>query len=196
MYLSRGSDAREAERAEGAGSDEEEDGNALNDGAQIPNRLPKWKAVRKPAAQAMEEEEQLMQAFADAAEDDVPDDGAIEIDSEDEYQDQGPQVKRAGPLNIEEFEPIEDVLVVEAFRQRSQEVPFMEVEGTFPGLGCCSMGYEPCLDTFAVNFNRPGIIIILELEQGIQGRQRQCAQHTAPALYKVSRSSIEDGKVQ
>ncbi|KAJ6626142.1 hypothetical protein B0H10DRAFT_1941988 [Mycena sp. CBHHK59/15] len=92
-------DAREAERTDNVGDAEEGD-DAHTDDTQIPNRLPKWTAVtlrvlfggadklrdRKPSAQAMEEEEELMQAFADAAEDEVPDDGAIEIDSEDEYQ--------------------------------------------------------------------------------------------------------------
>ncbi|KAJ7670124.1 ribonuclease H-like domain-containing protein [Mycena polygramma] len=91
-------DARAAERADEA-EDDEDDDDPLADDAQIPNRLPKWNTVtlqvlfggadkpraRKPTARAMEEEEILMQAFADAAEDDVPDDGAIEIDSEDEY---------------------------------------------------------------------------------------------------------------
>ncbi|KAJ7628019.1 hypothetical protein DFH06DRAFT_1338844 [Mycena polygramma] len=41
--------------------------------------------TRKPSQRVMEEEEELTQALAEAAEDEVPDDGAIEIDSDDEY---------------------------------------------------------------------------------------------------------------
>ncbi|KAJ6602904.1 hypothetical protein B0H10DRAFT_2230082 [Mycena sp. CBHHK59/15] len=64
-----------------------------------PTRLPAWLQMtprvlfggaekpraRKPSVQVIEEEELLMQALAEELEDDVPDDGAIEIDSEDEY---------------------------------------------------------------------------------------------------------------
>ncbi|KAJ6606747.1 hypothetical protein B0H10DRAFT_2228552 [Mycena sp. CBHHK59/15] len=39
---------------------------------------------RKPSARVMEEEEILMQALAEADEDDVPDDGAIEIESDED----------------------------------------------------------------------------------------------------------------
>ncbi|KAJ6626316.1 hypothetical protein B0H10DRAFT_2429915 [Mycena sp. CBHHK59/15] len=39
---------------------------------------------RKPSAQVMEEEEVLMQALAEADEDEIPDDGAVEIGSEDD----------------------------------------------------------------------------------------------------------------
>ncbi|KAJ6605753.1 hypothetical protein B0H10DRAFT_2303588 [Mycena sp. CBHHK59/15] len=42
--------------------------------------------ARKPAARAMEQEELLMQALAEAEENGVLDDGAIEIDSDDEFQ--------------------------------------------------------------------------------------------------------------
>ncbi|KAJ6616886.1 hypothetical protein B0H10DRAFT_1948751 [Mycena sp. CBHHK59/15] len=42
--------------------------------------------ARKPSARVMEEEEILMQALADEEEDVHPDDGAIEIDSDEEYQ--------------------------------------------------------------------------------------------------------------
>ncbi|KAJ6631807.1 hypothetical protein B0H10DRAFT_2206226 [Mycena sp. CBHHK59/15] len=41
--------------------------------------------ARKPSVQVMEEEV-LMQALAEAAEDNCPDDGAIEIDSDEEYR--------------------------------------------------------------------------------------------------------------
>ncbi|KAJ7855529.1 hypothetical protein B0H13DRAFT_2357800 [Mycena leptocephala] len=42
--------------------------------------------ARKPSAWVMEEEEISMQALADKEEDAHPDDGAIEIDSDEEYQ--------------------------------------------------------------------------------------------------------------
>ncbi|KAJ6534576.1 hypothetical protein B0H10DRAFT_1972433 [Mycena sp. CBHHK59/15] len=42
--------------------------------------------ARKPAAQAMEQEELLMQGLAEAEENEVLDDGTIEIDSDDEFQ--------------------------------------------------------------------------------------------------------------
>ncbi|KAJ6614400.1 hypothetical protein B0H10DRAFT_1950765 [Mycena sp. CBHHK59/15] len=65
----------------------------------IPNRLPTWKPImlqvlfggaekicsRRPLARVRDEEERLMQALADAEEDAYPDDGAIEIDSDEEY---------------------------------------------------------------------------------------------------------------
>ncbi|KAJ6618395.1 hypothetical protein B0H10DRAFT_2217697 [Mycena sp. CBHHK59/15] len=68
--------------------------------SRLPNCLPVWKQMtlavlfrgaeksraRKLAARAMEQEELLMQALAEAEENGVPDDGAIEIDSDDEFQ--------------------------------------------------------------------------------------------------------------
>ncbi|KAJ6575877.1 hypothetical protein B0H10DRAFT_2236660 [Mycena sp. CBHHK59/15] len=42
--------------------------------------------ARKPSVQVMEDEEILMQALADAVEDDVPDDGAIKIEWDDKYR--------------------------------------------------------------------------------------------------------------
>ncbi|KAJ6610956.1 ribonuclease H-like domain-containing protein [Mycena sp. CBHHK59/15] len=42
--------------------------------------------ARKPSRKAMEEEELLMQALAEQVEDDILDDGAIEIDSDEEFQ--------------------------------------------------------------------------------------------------------------
>ncbi|KAJ6622094.1 hypothetical protein B0H10DRAFT_2015238 [Mycena sp. CBHHK59/15] len=65
-------------------------------------RIPAWKFVtletlfgglendakvrtRRPSARVMEEE-RLMEALANAAEDDVSDDGAIEVDSDEECQ--------------------------------------------------------------------------------------------------------------
>ncbi|KAJ6599537.1 hypothetical protein B0H10DRAFT_1959059 [Mycena sp. CBHHK59/15] len=41
--------------------------------------------ARKLSAQVMEEEESLMEALANAAKGDIPDDGAIEVDSDKEY---------------------------------------------------------------------------------------------------------------
>ncbi|KAJ7730528.1 ribonuclease H-like domain-containing protein [Mycena metata] len=41
--------------------------------------------ARKPSARVMEEEEMLMQALADEEEDAIPDDGAIEVNSDEEY---------------------------------------------------------------------------------------------------------------
>ncbi|KAJ6576291.1 hypothetical protein B0H10DRAFT_1963533 [Mycena sp. CBHHK59/15] len=93
-------DARAAEREE---REEAVDGGDESDNdltSCLPNRLPVWKQMtlavlfrgaekpraRKPAAQAMEQEELLMQALAEAEEDGVPDDGAIEIDSDDEFR--------------------------------------------------------------------------------------------------------------
>ncbi|KAJ7024712.1 hypothetical protein C8F04DRAFT_1269965 [Mycena alexandri] len=65
----------------------------------IPNRIPAWKPLtlrvlfsgvesctRKPSAKVMEEEELLMEELANAAEDENPDDGGIEIDSDDEFR--------------------------------------------------------------------------------------------------------------
>ncbi|KAJ6627096.1 hypothetical protein B0H10DRAFT_2429452 [Mycena sp. CBHHK59/15] len=66
---------------------------------QLLKRLPTWKPMtlqalfrgaekprtRKPSARAMEEEEILMEALADEIEDTFPDDGAIEVDSDEEY---------------------------------------------------------------------------------------------------------------
>ncbi|KAJ6563447.1 ribonuclease H-like domain-containing protein, partial [Mycena sp. CBHHK59/15] len=91
-------DAKAAEREETAEDSvrDEEDGGIPS---QIPGRLPAWKPMtllvlfgeaekprqRKPSARVMEEEEVLMQALAEADEDEIPDDGAVEIGSEDEY---------------------------------------------------------------------------------------------------------------
>ncbi|KAJ6603978.1 hypothetical protein B0H10DRAFT_1957553 [Mycena sp. CBHHK59/15] len=90
------SDTRAADRnTEDPDSDEEADTTP-----HIPSRLPTWKKItlrvlfggaekpraRKPSARVIQEEELLMQALAEELEDDVPDDGAIEIDSEDEYR--------------------------------------------------------------------------------------------------------------
>jgi hypothetical protein len=86
-------DARAAEREE-----HEEDGEGHPEEA-VPKRLPAWKPLtletlfgeakprkRKPSVRVMEEEEILMEQLADAAEDEVPDDGGIEIDSDDEFR--------------------------------------------------------------------------------------------------------------
>ncbi|KAJ6498527.1 ribonuclease H-like domain-containing protein [Mycena vitilis] len=89
-------DAKASERADNDDDDESDDDDLAS---RLPNRLPVWKAMtlkvlfgeaekprtRKPSQRVMEEEEELMQALAEAAEDEVPDDGAIEIDSDDEY---------------------------------------------------------------------------------------------------------------
>ncbi|KAJ6607529.1 hypothetical protein B0H10DRAFT_2439527 [Mycena sp. CBHHK59/15] len=67
--------------------------------SRLPTRVPAWKPMtlqvlfggaekprkRRPSKRVMEEEEQLMEALANAEEDDVPDDGPIEIDSDEEY---------------------------------------------------------------------------------------------------------------
>ncbi|KAJ6488320.1 hypothetical protein DFH09DRAFT_1105726 [Mycena vulgaris] len=50
--------------------------------AYIKNQMCRW--LTSPSARVIEEGELLMQALAEELEDDVPDDGAIEIDSEDE----------------------------------------------------------------------------------------------------------------
>ncbi|KAJ7664159.1 hypothetical protein B0H17DRAFT_1211425 [Mycena rosella] len=90
-------DTRLAERAEREADDGEE---AIELTPRISNRIPVWTPMtlavlfggaekprrRKPSVQAMEEEEMLMQALAEDAEDAVPDDGAIEIDSDEEYE--------------------------------------------------------------------------------------------------------------
>ncbi|KAJ7502351.1 ribonuclease H-like domain-containing protein [Mycena galericulata] len=66
---------------------------------QLLKKLPTWKPMtlralfggaekprtRKPSARAMEEEEILMEALAEEIEDTFPDDGAIEVDSDEEY---------------------------------------------------------------------------------------------------------------
>ncbi|KAJ6610634.1 ribonuclease H-like domain-containing protein [Mycena sp. CBHHK59/15] len=91
-------DAQAAEREELDESDSEDD---ADDGLAppLPNRLPAWKSMtlqvsfggaqkpraRKPSARVLEEEERLMQELADELEDRVPDDGAIEIDSDHEF---------------------------------------------------------------------------------------------------------------
>ncbi|KAJ6617824.1 hypothetical protein B0H10DRAFT_1948009 [Mycena sp. CBHHK59/15] len=91
-------DAQMAERAELVDSDSDDD---MNDSPtpRLPNRLPASKSMTlavlfggaekphacKPSAQVLQEEEQLMQELADELEDQVPADGAIEIDSEDKF---------------------------------------------------------------------------------------------------------------
>ncbi|KAJ6601670.1 hypothetical protein B0H10DRAFT_2230375 [Mycena sp. CBHHK59/15] len=91
-------DARAAERAEAESDREEQQRNGVS--PPLPNCLPAWKPItlqvllgraekpctRKPSTRVMREEEILMEVLADVAEDDNPDDGAIEIDSEDEYR--------------------------------------------------------------------------------------------------------------
>ncbi|KAJ6621946.1 hypothetical protein B0H10DRAFT_2214756 [Mycena sp. CBHHK59/15] len=52
--------------------------------------------ARKPSARVMEEEEILMQALADEEEDVHPGDGAIEIDSDEEYHVDSPYMELAG----------------------------------------------------------------------------------------------------
>ncbi|KAJ6623009.1 hypothetical protein B0H10DRAFT_1944306 [Mycena sp. CBHHK59/15] len=95
--------AKAAERAEW----ESEDNNAIPNAIPseeatpcVPNHIPVWKPITlqvlfsggkkprtcKPSPQVMEEEEMLMQQLAKDAEDEVSDDGAIEIDSNEEYQ--------------------------------------------------------------------------------------------------------------
>ncbi|KAJ6575892.1 hypothetical protein B0H10DRAFT_2103686 [Mycena sp. CBHHK59/15] len=91
-------DAQMAERAELVDSDSDDD---MNDSPtpRLPNRLPASKSMTlavlfgcaekphacKPSAQVLQEEEQLMQELAEELEDQVPADGAIEIDSEDKF---------------------------------------------------------------------------------------------------------------
>ncbi|KAJ6623316.1 ribonuclease H-like domain-containing protein [Mycena sp. CBHHK59/15] len=90
-------DARAAERMETELVSEDEANDEFS--SRLPTRVPAWKPMtlqvlfggaekprkRRPSKRAMEEEEQLMEALANAEEDDVPDDGAIEIDSDEEY---------------------------------------------------------------------------------------------------------------
>ncbi|KAJ7092992.1 ribonuclease H-like domain-containing protein [Mycena belliarum] len=92
-------EAREAERTEV--QDLEEDvAEDVEDAPRIAKRLPIWQPTtlkvlfggaakprtRKASVQVMEEEEILMEALAEQAEDDIPDDGGIEIHSDDEYR--------------------------------------------------------------------------------------------------------------
>ncbi|KAJ6628628.1 hypothetical protein B0H10DRAFT_2428853 [Mycena sp. CBHHK59/15] len=86
-----------AQRAEAMDGGDKSDNDLAS---RLPNRLPVWKQMtlavlfrgaekpcaRKPAARAMEQEELLTQALAEVEENGVPDDDAIEIDSEDEFQ--------------------------------------------------------------------------------------------------------------
>ncbi|KAJ6620892.1 hypothetical protein B0H10DRAFT_2432631 [Mycena sp. CBHHK59/15] len=90
-------DARAAERMETELVSEGEANDEFS--SRLPTRVPAWKPMtlqvlfggaekprkRRPSKRVMEEEEQLMEALANAEEDDVPDDGAIEIDSDEEY---------------------------------------------------------------------------------------------------------------
>ncbi|KAJ6587810.1 ribonuclease H-like domain-containing protein [Mycena sp. CBHHK59/15] len=86
-------DARAAEREETEEDSEDEETPLL------PNRPTTWKSLtlqvlfggaeprkRKPEPRAMAEEEILMEELANAAEDEILDDGAVEIDSDDEYR--------------------------------------------------------------------------------------------------------------
>ncbi|KAJ6622322.1 ribonuclease H-like domain-containing protein [Mycena sp. CBHHK59/15] len=91
-------DAQAAEREELDESDSEDDTDDRL-APPLPNRLPAWKSMTlqvlfggaqktracKPSTRVLEEEEQLMQELADELEDRIPDDGAIEIDSDDEF---------------------------------------------------------------------------------------------------------------
>ncbi|KAJ7653902.1 ribonuclease H-like domain-containing protein [Mycena polygramma] len=88
--------ARAAERDDAGGDDVDEDEEVT---PRLPGRLPAWKPLtlqvlfggadkpraRKPSTRVMEEEEILMQALAEEEEDRNLDDGAIEIDSDEEY---------------------------------------------------------------------------------------------------------------
>ncbi|KAJ6509609.1 hypothetical protein DFH09DRAFT_1100883 [Mycena vulgaris] len=83
-------EAKAAERAEALSDAEVPDDDEVS--PRLPNRLPGWKPItlqalfggaqkpraRKPSVRVMEEEEILMEALPDAAEDECPDDGAIE----------------------------------------------------------------------------------------------------------------------
>ncbi|KAJ7097460.1 hypothetical protein C8R44DRAFT_748562 [Mycena epipterygia] len=51
-----------------------------------PDSIAQFLRARKPSARVMEEKEILVQALADEEEDARPDEGAIEIDSDEEYQ--------------------------------------------------------------------------------------------------------------
>jgi hypothetical protein len=93
-------EAKEAERLERELDAEEESTELPESTPLIMARLPAWKSMtletlfgsatwprtRKPSAQVMQEEEMLMQKLAEEAEDAIPDDGGIEIDSDDEYR--------------------------------------------------------------------------------------------------------------
>ncbi|KAJ6596587.1 hypothetical protein B0H10DRAFT_2441868 [Mycena sp. CBHHK59/15] len=85
-------DTRAAERMETELVSEGEANDEFS--SRLPTRVPAWKPMtlqvlfgaekprkRRPSKRVMEEEEQLMEALANAEEDDVPDDGAIEIDT-------------------------------------------------------------------------------------------------------------------
>lgn len=95
-------DAKAAERADDLADASRADTDSSDDPEitpRIPNRLPAWKPMTlqalfgsaekpracRPSVQVMTEEEELM-ALAEAEEDAVLDDGAIEIDSEDEFR--------------------------------------------------------------------------------------------------------------
>ncbi|KAJ7899143.1 hypothetical protein B0H14DRAFT_2556709 [Mycena olivaceomarginata] len=71
-------------------------------------------AIEIPAkcAQAMTEEEDLMQALAEAEEDDIPDDGGIEIDSDEDTLDESNEI-----LCDEEAEDNEEVEEAEIKRK-------------------------------------------------------------------------------
>ncbi|KAJ6618053.1 hypothetical protein B0H10DRAFT_1947851 [Mycena sp. CBHHK59/15] len=71
--------SRNAERLAWGHSSNPEEANVEAHNSQKPH-------ARKPSARVMEEEEILMQALTDEEEDVRPDDGAIEIDSDEEYQ--------------------------------------------------------------------------------------------------------------
>ncbi|KAJ6623858.1 hypothetical protein B0H10DRAFT_1943637 [Mycena sp. CBHHK59/15] len=91
-------DAQAADRREADSDPEDEADDDLM--PRLPNRLRAWKPMtlevlfggaekpraRKPATKVMEEEERLMEELADELEDQEPDEGAIEIDSADEYR--------------------------------------------------------------------------------------------------------------
>ncbi|KAJ6616538.1 P-loop containing nucleoside triphosphate hydrolase protein [Mycena sp. CBHHK59/15] len=64
-------------------TDEENDADAKKAAGRDSRKKPR---TRKPSAWVMEEEEILMQALADEEEDACPDDRAIEIESDEEYQ--------------------------------------------------------------------------------------------------------------
>ncbi|KAJ7199964.1 ribonuclease H-like domain-containing protein, partial [Mycena pura] len=87
-------DARAAEREE-----DSDDEDPIFEAPSPAKRLPAWKQLtlqtlfsqatprkRTVSVRVMEEEEVLMQQLADAAEDEIPDDGGIEIDSDDEFR--------------------------------------------------------------------------------------------------------------
>ncbi|KAJ7494917.1 ribonuclease H-like domain-containing protein [Mycena latifolia] len=92
-------DTKETERAN-QDSDTEADTDQDDGTPRIPNRLPAWKPItlkvmfggaekpraRKPSARVIEEEERLMEEMANFMEDEVPDDGGVEIDSDEEYR--------------------------------------------------------------------------------------------------------------